>query len=255
MDRVVVIGGSGFMGSHTADELSKRGYKVTIFDREKSAWLREGQDFVAGDMLDFDGLAKTIEGAKYLYHFGGIADIGEARQRPFDTINLNVLGATIAIEAAVQGGIERFVYASTMYVHSPYGSFYRASKQASEIIIESYSEKFEVDYTLLRYGSLYGPRAQDWNGLRKYVNQVIRSGKLEYNGTGKERREYIHVLDAARLSVDVLDNKHKNQAITVTGQQILNSNELIDLIFEITGAERNVVFLDEETNNDRSIPN
>lgn len=253
MDRVIVIGGSGFMGSHTADELSKRGYKVTIFDREKSAWLREGQDFVSGDMLDLDALAKTMEGAKYLYHFGGIADIGEARQRPFDTINQNVLGATIAMEAAVKEGVERFVYASTMYVHSPYGSFYRASKQASEIIIESYSEKFEVDYTLLRYGSLYGPRAQDWNGLRKYINQVIRSGKLEYNGTGKERREYIHVLDAARLSVDVLDNKHRNQAITVTGQQILNSNELIDLIFEITGAERNVVFLDEESNNDHYV--
>ena len=121
-------------------------------------------------MLDFDGLAKTIEGAKYLYHFGGIADIGEAKAASFlDTINLNVLGATIAIEAAVPRGIERFVYASTMYVHSPYGSFYRASKQASEIIIESYSEKFEVDYTLLRYGSLYGPRAQDWNGLSTLI--------------------------------------------------------------------------------------
>ena len=48
------------------------------------------------------------------------------------------------------------------------------------------------------------------NGLRKYVNQVIRSGKLEYNGTGKERREYIHVLDAARLSVDVLDNTQES---------------------------------------------
>ena len=129
-----------------------------------------------------------------------------------------------------------------MYVYSPYGSFYRASKQAAEIIIETYQERFGLDFTFLRYGSLYGPRSQVWNGLRRYVSQVIREGKLDYRGTGKERREYIHVHDAARLSVDILDEIHKNKAITVTGHQVLNSEELIDLIFEISGVEKNVVF-------------
>ena len=68
---------------------------------------------------------------------------------------------------------------------------------------------------------------------------------MEYQGTGSERREYIHVKDAARLSVDVLDKKHKNQAITVTGNQILNSNELIEMIFEIAGVKKNV-FMDSD---------
>ena len=98
----------------------------------------------------------------------------------------------------------------------------------------------------MRYGSLYGPRAQDWNGLRRYVKQVVREGKLDYCGTGKERREYIHVRDAARLSVDVLDEQHKNQAITVTGQQVLNSNELINMVFEIAGIEKNVEFIKKD---------
>ena len=110
------------------------------------------------------------------------------------------MGTTVALEAAVKSGVERFIYASTMYVYSPYGSFYRASKQAAEIIIETYQERFDLDFTFLRYGSLYGPRSQAWNGLRRYVSQVIQEGKLDYRGTGKERREYIHVHDAARLS-------------------------------------------------------
>lgn len=76
----------------------------------------------------------------------------------------------------------------------------------------------------------------------KYIRQVINEGKLNYSGTGKERREYIHVLDAARLSVDILDDEHRNSAITVTGSQILNSSELISMIFEITGRKENVVF-------------
>ena len=250
MKKVVVIGGAGFMGSHTADELSNRGYRVTIFDRIPSPWLRDDQQMIVGNILDRDAVYKAVKGAKYLYHFAGIADIGLAKSRPFDTVNLNVMGTTIALEAAVNAEVERFIFASTMYVYSPYGSFYRASKQAAETVLEAYHELYGMDYAILRYGSLYGPRAQDWNGLRGYVSQVVRKGKLEYCGTGKERREYIHVRDAARLSVDVLNEEHKNQAITVTGNQILKSQELIDMIFEISGVKQDVVFAREELSED-----
>jgi UDP-glucose 4-epimerase len=253
MDKVVVIGGAGFIGSHTADILSDRGFKVTIFDHQPSTCLRADQEMVVGDILDRDTVNAVVSGAKYLYHFAGIADIGEAKERPFDTVNLNVMGTTVALEAAAKFGVERFVYASTMYVYSPYGSFYRASKQAAEIIIEAYQEKFDLDFTFLRYGSLYGPRSQAWNGLRRYVSQVIQEGKLDYRGTGKERREYIHVHDAARLSVDILDEIHKNKAITVSGHQVLNSEELIDLIFEITGVEKNVVFSQDNFSQDHYV--
>lgn len=243
-EKVVVVGGSGFMGSHTADELSKQGYQVTLFDKVESPWLRDDQEMVVGDMLDREAVDKVIEGASILYHFAGVADIGEAASRPFDTINLNVMGATVALDAAVNANIERFIYASTMYVYSHQGSFYRASKQAVEQIVEAYSEAYDLDYTLLRYGSLYGPRAQEWNGLRGHIHQIIKENRLDYWGTGTERREYIHVFDAAKLSVKVLDPFHRNKAITVTGQQVLTSDELITMIFEILGMEKNVEFHD-----------
>jgi len=248
MDKVVVIGGAGFMGSHTADALSQKGYKVTIFDNQESPWLRDDQEMKIGDILDRDAVNEVVQGAKIVYHYAGIADIGEASERPFDAINLNVMGTTVALDAAAKANVDRFVYASTMYVYSPYGSFYRASKQAAETVVEAYCEKFDLDYSLLRYGSLYGPRAQNWNGLRRFVSQIVKEGKLNYFGSGKERREYIHVLDAARLSVDILDDAHKNSAITVTGSQILNSSELIAMIFEIAGCESNVIY-----NGDQSV--
>lgn len=250
MDKVVVIGGSGFMGSHTADELSNRGFDVTIFDKSISPWLKENQNMIEGDMLDIDQVSKAIKEAKFVYHFGGVADIGDAKKIPFETINHNVISAAVVMEAAAKEGVKRIIYASTMYVYSPYGSFYRASKQAAETIIEAYTEEYSLEHTLLRYGSLYGPRAQEWNGLKRYVDQVIRDGKLNYSGTGSERREYIHVKDAARLSVDILDESHKNQAITVTGNQVLNSNELIDMIFEIAGVKKEVIINNKTKSND-----
>jgi len=246
MDKVTVIGGSGFLGSHIADELSERGYAVTVFDRIASPWIRDNQTMLVGDMLDAELLEKACAGSRYLYHLGGIADISEAKAKPFKAIEANVMGVTAALEAARAVRAERFVYASTMYVYSAAGSFYRASKQAAETIVEAYAESFDLDYTLLRYGSLYGPRAQVWNGLRGYVKQVVEEGRLNYRGSGQERREYIHVCDAARLSVDILDKQHRNEAITVTGSQVLNSADLAAMIFEIAGKKANVIFSKDE---------
>lgn len=237
-EKVLVIGGAGFMGSHTADELSRRGFAVTIYDRAISPWLREDQEMVLGDLMDIDALRAAMRGATYVYHFAGIADIGEARTRPYDTIESNVMGVAKVLEAAVESGVRRVVYASTMYVYSNHGSFYRASKQAAEVIIEAYHEHFGLDFTLLRYGSLYGPRSQQWNGIRRFITQIVREGRLEYTGSGHEMREYIHVLDAARLSVDVLDERHVNCAITITGQQLIRVDELISMLFEIAGKDR-----------------
>lgn len=246
MDKVVVTGGAGFMGSHTAEELTRRGYHVLVFDQTESPWLHPDQEMMIGDVLDPKSLAMAMKGARYVYHFAGIADIEESRSRPVETMNLNVMGASLVVEAARQSGVERVIFASTMYVYSPFGSFYRASKQAAETIIEAYQQEYALDYTFLRYGSLYGPRAQDWNGLRKYVQQVVEGGQITYAGTGEEKREYIHVYDAARLSVDVLDDKHRNRAITVTGSQILSSKEMMDLIFEIAGKKSDIVLTDTE---------
>jgi len=243
MDKVVVIGGSGFMGSHAADELTARGYAVTILDAVFSPWLSENQEMIVGDILDQSLLNQVLDGAKYVYHFAGISDIAEAKELPYDTLNLNIMGTVKVLAAAVKAKVDRIVYASTMYVYSPYGSFYRASKQSAETIIEAYHEAFDLDFTILRYGSLYGPRAQKWNGLKRYVSQLVKEGQLDYWGSGNERREYIHAIDAARLSVDILDSIHANKAITVTGQQVLKSDEMIDLLFEITGKERAVNYI------------
>ena len=250
MKKVLIIGGSGFMGSHTADELSNRGYSVTIFDLVTSPWLRSDQQMIIGDLTDEDALMFAMKDSDYVYHFAGIADIGEAKQRPYETLQTNVMGVAKALEIAVKYGVKRFVYGSSMYVYSNYGSFYRASKQSAEIIIEAYAEQYDLEFTFLRYGSLYGPRAQYWNGIRRFITQILTEGKLDYSGDGKEMREYIHVQDAARLSVDILDAKYANLAITITGQQLVRVDELVLVLFEIAGLEPVVQFHGEHSRPD-----
>jgi UDP-glucose 4-epimerase len=248
--KVLVIGGAGFMGSHTADELSRRGFDVTIYDLIPSPHLREDQKMVVADLMDKTALQSAMENVKVVYHYAGVADIGDASKSPGKTIEANVMGLAKAMEAAVNSGIERFAYASTMYVYSHYGSFYRASKQAAEILIEAYAQEYGIEFTLIRYGSLYGPRAQSWNGIHKFISQIIKEGKLDYLGDGTEMREYIHVYDAARLSVDILDSKHANSAITITGQQLIRVDQLAAIIFEIIGIKPNINFHGEDSRPD-----
>lgn len=244
LKNVLVIGGSGFMGSHTADVLSENGKIVSILDKVSSPWLRSDQNMIVGDAMDSDILESSMQGVDCVYYFAGIADIAEAKFNPYNTIEINIMGLTKALEAAVKNNVKQFIYASTMYVYSSHGSFYRASKQAAEIIIEAYQENYGIDFVFLRYGSLYGPRSQDWNGIKGFAQQVIKTGVLKYSGNGSEVREYIHVLDAAKLSVKALQEEYKNRAVTITGQQSMKVSDMFSMIFEIEGKEVDINYLD-----------
>lgn len=244
--RVVVTGGSGFMGSHVADELSKRGHDVVIFDLVPSPWLRIDQAMVIGGVDDRDKLSSALKGADAVFHFAGVADIQQADVCPMTTLHANVLGTANVLECMSENKVPEFFQASSVYVYSEFGGFYRASKQAAEIIIEAYSARHQFNFQFLRYGSLYGERAQSWNGLNKFVEQIMEAGVFKYMGTGQEVREYIHVLDAARLSVDIFERGADNASVIITGQQTMRIDEIASLIFEIAGKPKVVEYQDRE---------
>lgn len=240
--KIVVIGGSGFLGSHLSEELSDAGYEVTIFDFHVSPWLRENQNMIVGDILDSAQVLEALKETNYVYHLAGIANISQAASHPKETIETNIIGATNVIEACIKTKVKRLLFASTVYVYSRQGSFYRVSKEAVESLLEAYHDRFGLDYTILRYGSLYGPRAQDWNGLKRYVVQAVKEGRIVYPGTGEERREYIHVRDAAKLSIQALTAESANQCLTITGTQILTTKDAMYMIREIIGREIEIDF-------------
>ena len=240
--KVVVVGGSGFLGSHVADVLAERGHEVTIFDRQPSPYLRPGQGMVVGDLLDEAAVRRAVTGGEVVYHFAGITDMNEASQRPVDTVRHNVLGTTILLEACRQAGVRRFMYASTVYVHSLAGGFYRCSKQAAELYIEAFQRAYGLPYTILRYGSLYGPRANETNAVHRYLAQALREGRIDCLGTGEEVREYIHVEDAARNSVEALAPEFEHQYVVLTGHQPMNVKALLEMIQEILNKKLTITF-------------
>ena len=239
--KVVVVGGSGFIGSHVADCLSESGYKVTIFDHIQSTWLREDQNMVIGDILDTEALERTIKGAIFVYNFAAFADLDQALDNPIKTAKINILGNLHVLEACRIHNVERFIYASSVYVHSREGGFYRCSKQSAEHYVEEYQRLYGLDYTILRYGSLYGPRASNSNGLYQIVESAIKTGKVQYKGSSDSMREYIHVEDAARASVSILDQSFKNESIVLTGSELMRVEDLLKMLAEILQLPENSI--------------
>jgi UDP-glucose 4-epimerase len=235
VSRIIVFGGSGFVGSHVADCLTEAGHEVTIFDRRVSPHLLSRQTFIAGDILDPDAVRQAVEGHSIVYNFAGNPDISRSFDAPMATMQVNVLGCANQLEAARQTGVERFVLASTLYVYSEAGGFYRVSKQACELMVQEYQRAFGLDYTILRYGSLYGRRADKTNSIHNYLSQALRQRRISVEGYPDQVREYIHVTDAARSSVAILSQQYRNEHVQLTGHQSLELRQLLRMIQEIVG--------------------
>ena len=231
--KVMVFGGSGFIGSHVADALSEAGHNVGIYDLQPSPYMRDDQEMILGDILDIKSVEKAVEGYDCVYNFAGVSDIDEARNNPLECIHMNILGNSIVLEASRKAKVRRFIFASTLYVYSRAGSFYRSTKQANELIIENFHELYGLPYTILRYGSLYGPRAKDNNYICSVIKQALGTGRIVREGDGNEIREYIHVFDAARCSVEILEEEFANQYVIISGNQQMKVRDLFIMINEI----------------------
>jgi UDP-glucose 4-epimerase len=223
------------MGSHVADALSDAGYEVIVADIAPAPYLRPDQSFVECDVTDADVVAGVVAGSDIVYHFAGLAGIADCQSRPRDTVAVNVAGTVNALEASRLAGIRRFVFASSIYVSGQSGSFYRASKQACEVYIEEYQREYGLDYTILRFGTLFGRRASNDNSVHRYLREALEDRHIVAYGTGDELREYIHASDAARLSVDILAEEFANESVVLTGHHPLRFRELLALIAEIIG--------------------
>ena len=235
MKKVVIFGGSGFLGSYVADELTGRGHEVIIADISPSKYLKLSQKFVQTNIMDINNVQDIIRDADVVYNFVAIANLDDAIHDPINAMQVNVMGNLNILEACRQNGnIERFVYASSAYALSSQGSFYGISKQTSEKLTEEYYKRYGLPYTVIRYGSLYGERASHNNYIYNLLFEAIKKKELHYKGDGEDLREYIHAADAAKLSVDVIEDKqYKNEHIILTGTERLKRIELLTMINEI----------------------
>jgi len=229
--RILITGGSGFVGSQLADYLSAKGHKVTIYDLKKSKWLNSKQIFIQGSLFS-KNLIKAIKNQDVIYNFAAISDIDEATKYPMKTAKTNIIGTLNILELIKNKKIKRFVQASSIYVNSNSGSFYRCSKKASEEFIEEYSKLYGIKYSIIRYGSIFGERSDLRNGVYKLIYLGVKNNKISYYGFKESIRRYIHVQDVCKGSLKILGKKYENSHILLTGNKDIKVIDLMKIISE-----------------------
>ena len=245
--QIAVIGGSGFLGSHLSDALSKKGHKVKIFDRKKSKWIKKNQKMIIGNILNLSSLTKVIKGSQIVYNFAALADIDYAKYRPIETVKINILGTLNALTLSKKYNVKKFIQASTIYATSEEGGFYARSKKAAEDYIEEFKKIYGLNYTILRFGSLYGERSDNSNGIRSIIYNAIKKKKLIYKGKKNAARSYIHITDVAKACVQIIDKKYNNKYTTITGNKYIKINKIFNLLsnyFKIP--KKKIKFLNEK---------
>lgn len=217
---------------------------MRIYDRVESNWKRPDQEMIVGDLLDHARLKEALAGSDAVYNFAAVADLDLALNQPDETVRVNILGNVGVLETCRSNGVKRFIYASTVYVYSREGGFYRCSKQSAENYVQEYQRVYGLDYTILRYGSLYGPRADNNNGLLRIVRNALETGIVRYEGSPDALREYIHVEDAARASVVALGDDFLNESVVLTGQEPMRVVDLLRMLAEILGINKAIEFVE-----------
>jgi len=243
--KALVFGGSGFLGSHVADTLTEEGFLVKIFDCDKSPYIHGNQEMIIGNIMDMEEVIVATKDADVVYHFAGIAGISEANKSPIEAVKYNILGTVNILDACVKNNVSRFIFASTVYVYSEQGGIYRSCKQSSELLIENYQKLYNLDFTILRFGSLYGKRANDFNWIQKIIKQALTEGKMQRKGSGEEIRDYIHVEDAAQACISILNNNYINDYVMLTGSQTIKIKDLLIMIREMLDNKVSIEYLNE----------
>lgn len=252
MKKVLVFGGFGFLGYYLVKELLSRGYEVTVADIQENSELSNKVTYFYCDISSKENVTKIFESSTFdiVYNLAGFANLDFAIKEPLKTMQLNIISNMYILDLCVSHKIEKFVYASSAYAMSNKGSFYGISKLASEKIIEEYHQKFDLNFVILRYGSVYSEKSYDNNYIYNLVKKAVHEGVINHNGDGNEIREYIHAGDAAKLSVDVIEtDEFNNTHAVLTGTERMKRSELFDMINEILNNSLQITYSDNSYSN------
>lgn len=237
---VLVTGGSGFIGSHVVDKLVDKGMDVVIFDIARPH--RDDVKFIKGNITSQDELNSALHGVENVYHIAAASDINKVAEHPVDAVNLNILCTARVLEAARLNDVERMLFASSYFVDSGKGHLYTTTKKASEMICSDYYTLYGMPYTILRYGTAYGPRSRGEDVISLFVKRAMSGEPLEIHGTGMQSRNFIYVEDLADGNVAALSDIAKNKTYTLQGRRAVTIQELAELVTRILDEGLNFKF-------------
>jgi UDP-glucose 4-epimerase len=248
--RVLVTGGSGFIGSHVVDKLRARGHEPVIYDLRPSSWHENGSvDTVLGSITDREALERALHSCDAVAHLAAVADVNDVHASPEEAESVNARGTVAVLEACRRAGVKRIVYASTIWVYSDCAEeavdeetllpapshLYTSTKLAGELYCKAYQELYGIDYTILRFGIPYGPRAREAAVIPAFVNKAFAGEPLTLAGDGMQSRRFVYVEDLADGVAAGLDDIATNRVYNLASDENVTIKQIAETVQELIG--------------------
>ncbi|HET9163998.1 MAG TPA: NAD-dependent epimerase/dehydratase family protein [Solirubrobacterales bacterium] len=247
--RVLVTGGGGFIGSHVVDRLMRDGHTPRIFDLSASPYHSplEVETFT-GSITDPANLDLAMRDCDAVIHLAAVADVSHVLADPVLAEEVNTRGTLNVLEAACRAKVGRVVYGSTTWVYSDCPEqavdeetpipaprhLYTATKLAGETYCAGYAELYELEYTVLRFGIPYGPRARAAGVVAKFTDLAFEGKSLTIAGDGSTTRSFIYVEDLADGIVASLAPAAAGRTYNLSGDEVVTILEIAERVQENT---------------------
>ena len=242
--KVLVTGGSGFIGTELVTQLHQKGYEITILDRADKPIGLDHVKYIKGDLSNAARCVMACAGQDYIIHLAGKARIPESFINPDAYFDDNVVGTRNILTAASAVGVKKFVYAGSSSVygnntapnkptHKPDPlNYYAMSKLFGEHLCKQYKIMFDLNYNILRFFTVYSENQPTSLMFGKFA-QLIKEGKpVTIHGDGEFKRDYIHVSDVARACIASMESKVKNDTFNVGTGNNISVNAVVDILKE-----------------------
>jgi len=264
--KILVTGGAGFIGSHLVDRLVENGHKVYVLDNLTTGSLNNINKAVTFLELDINS-KKTLNAIssirpEIVFHLAAQVSVQASIENPVFDGKTNILGSVNLLKSCVNSGVRKTIFASSAAVYGnpqylPVNekhpitplSFYGASKYASENYIQVFHHLFKLNYAILRYANVYGPRqsARGEGGVvAKFTECILNNKTPKVFGSGLQTRDFIYVEDIVSANLAALE-KPGSQLVNVSTNSATSINHLLEIYGEVINKKVNACRLNART--------
>jgi len=219
MEKVLVTGGTGFIGSYVVELLISKGYRVDVLDKREAGCLFVDSDLVTYRHMAIQDVAR-ISGYDHIIHLAAWSNVRESMVDPIRLYYDNVMATAVIADLVLReaGRVQSVVFASSSAVESP-ESHYGVSKAASEMMMNVLDTQVDASVASLRFANVFGARQNPGNGtlIAKFIDCIFTGNRPQIYGDGSQTRDYIYAGDVAKAILCSMENRLSGVMNVCTG--------------------------------------